>query len=218
VVASAKTPKATPGEYFELERLAETKSEYYDGVIVAMAGGTLEHDLANLNILASLHSQLIGKPCLPLTGNMRVNVPDCNCYFYPDATVACGEPQFQRLDGVQSLTNPTLIVEVLSESTEKRDREHKFFCCQTLPSLKTYILLAQDEPLVQVFEKRPNGKWEYSHYEGLGAIVPLPAIKCQLSLTDVYARIEFKTDSADAGMRILEQRARYGVDSSPAMI
>jgi Uma2 family endonuclease len=209
VVAYAKKPKVTPAEYLELERSAEQKSEYYNGEIVAMAGSTEEHDRAIGDIYVSLGAQLRGTRCEFFTGNMRVNVPDCNCYFYPDASVVCSEPQFQRIGGVQSLTNPTLILEVLSESTEKADREHKFFCYQTLPSLSTYILVAQDEPLVQVFEKQPNGKWEYSHYQGLDATVPLPTIDCQLRLADVYARVEFQADSTDPIMRILEQRAKY---------
>jgi Uma2 family endonuclease len=220
VVAYAKAPKVTPTEYLELEKSAETKSEYHNGVIIAMAGGTFEHDLANLNILATLHVQLRGKPCVPLTGNMRVNVPGCNCYYYPDTSVACEQPEFQRIEGVQSLTNPILIVEVLSDSTERFDRERKFFCYQTLPSLRTYVLVAQDEPLVQVFEKQVNGKWEFSHYQGLDAVAPLPSIDCELNLVDVYERIEFKLESETTTLQIMEERARYssqnGQDTAPS--
>jgi len=112
-----------PQEYLEREHSAETKCEYYDGVIVAMAGAGPEHDRATGDIYASLHTQLHGKPCEPFTSDMRVRVPACNRYFYPDVSVACGGAHFEALAGVRSLQNPTLIVEVLSESTEKTDRE-----------------------------------------------------------------------------------------------
>jgi Uma2 family endonuclease len=209
----------TPAEYLELERSAETKSEYHNGVIVAMAGSTEEHDLAIGDIYISIGAQLRGSQCKFYTDNMRVNVPECNCYYYPDASVACGEPQFQRIDGVQSLTNPILIVEVLSESTERFDRDRKFFCYQTLPSLKTYILVSQDEPLVQVFEKQSDSKWVFEHYEGLEAIVPLPSIGCELKLADVYSRVEFKPEAENAALRIMEERARYSEQgaSGPAV-
>jgi Uma2 family endonuclease len=191
MVAYAKQPYITPQEYLEQERTAETKSEYYDGIIVAMAGAGPEHDRVTGDAFASLHSQLKGRSCEPFTSDMRVRVPACNRYFYSDVSVACGGAQFEVLDGLRALLNPRVIIEVLSDSTEKNDRGDKFLCYQTLASLQTYVLIAQDRPQVEVFTRKPDGKWEYALLTGLNAVLALPSIDCELRLVDVYARIEF---------------------------
>src|SRR5579862_6033184 len=180
MVARAKTRFVTPVEYLQRECAAQTKSEYADGVIVAMAGAGPEHDRATGNIYASLHAQVRGTSCEPFTSDMRVHVPACNCYFYPDVSVACGGSRFELLAGVRSLQNPTLIVEVLSESTEITDRGDKLICYQSLPSLATYLIVAQDRPLVQVYERQSDGSWRYRLYQGLEDVLHLPAIDCQL--------------------------------------
>src|SRR5581483_5690988 len=132
MVAHPKPCYVTPEEYLERERAAETKSEYYDGVIVAMAGASPEHDRIAVDILRHLGNQLERSPCEPFSSDMRVRVPTCNRYYYPDVSVACGGSQFEALVGVRSLLNPKLIVEVLSESTEKNDRTDKYDCYRTL--------------------------------------------------------------------------------------
>src|SRR5262249_33624204 len=152
----------TQEEYLEGERAAETKSEYYDGVIVAMAGASPEHDRISGNLLRHFGNQLEGTPCEPFTSDMRVRVPECNRYYYPDVSIACGGSEFEGLSGVRSLLNPTVIVEVLSESTEKTDRGDKFLCYQTLPSLQVYVLIAQDRSQVEIYTRKPEDKWEYA--------------------------------------------------------
>lgn len=161
MLAYAKEPYITPEEYLERERLAETKSEYYNGVIVAMAGASPEHVRITGNVYAGFHVQLAGTSCEPFMSDMRVRVPACNRYFYPDVSVACGGSEFEVRSGVRSLLNPRLVVEVLSESTEKTDRGDKFVCYQTLDSLQTYILIAQDKPQVEVFTRQPDYTWVY---------------------------------------------------------
>lgn len=193
MVAHARAPFVTRDEYLKGEQDAVTKSEYFDGVIVAMAGASPEHDRTTGNIFASLHAQLRSSACEPFTSDIRVDVPTCNRYYYPDVSVTCGGSRFESVSGVRSLQNPTLVVEVLSESTEKADRGDKLLCYQTLESLETYIIVAQDEPLIQVYERQSDSSWLYTLYQGLDGTIRLPAIGCQLQLADVYARVEFRS-------------------------
>ena len=188
MVADPKPRFFTPEEYLRLERDAEVRSEYENGVIVAMSGGTPEHDLITGNIFGELRAQLKGKPCVPHTDNMRVWMPACNRYYYPDMSVAC-DPQYQILDGVANLINPVVIVEVLSPSTEGHDRGPKRDCYQTIPSLAAYILVAQDRPFVEVFTRLEDGDWRVHKLLGLEATLVISAIDCQLPLADIYARV-----------------------------
>jgi len=208
VVAYANISNVTRTEYLEIEGSAESKSEYYDGEIVAMAGCSLEHERIASSIHGGLYAQLKGEACEPLTGNMRVSVPECNCYFYPDVSVTCSDVTIESIAGVQSVVNPILIVEVLSESTERIDREYKLICYQSLPSLRTYVIVATDKPLFQVFERQPDGVWTYTHYQVLDAAVSFQTIGCKLTLAEVYARVRFKPDSATEALRVMEERAR----------
>jgi Uma2 family endonuclease len=189
--AFAEIPYITPEEYLAREGTAQTKSEYYDGVIVAMAGGSAEHDRVTGNIFASLHTQLAGTACEPFSSNMRVVVPACNRYYYPDLSVACGGAKFEIISGVESLQNPTVIVEVLSETTERIDRGDKLLCYQTMPSLVLYAIVAQDKPVVQVYERQPDGGWRYLTYIDLNDTVELSAINCRITLREIYARVTF---------------------------
>src|SRR5579862_9757055 len=144
MAAQTKPSYITQEAYLRRERNAETKSEYYNGVIVAMAGASPEQSIIAANVIIQLNAQLRSRGCIPFTGDLRVRVDACNRYFYPDATLLCGQPVYQMLEGVRSLCNPSLIVEVLSDSTATLDRDDKWHCYQTLESLTTYILIAQD--------------------------------------------------------------------------
>jgi Uma2 family endonuclease len=197
MVAHPKPCYVTPEEYLARERAAETKSEYYDGVIVAMAGASPEHDRIAVDFLRHLGNQLERSPCEPFSSDMRVRVPACNRYYYPDVSVACGGSQFEALVGVRSLLNPRLIVEVLSESTEKNDRTDKYDCYRTLASLATYVLVAQDRPRIEVFTRQPDDTWRHEVAKGLEAVLALPAIGCELKLADIYARVEFPPAPAE---------------------
>lgn len=182
-------PRLTPQEYLERERKAEKKSEYDDGVIVAMSGASWEHNLITSNVLRELGNQLRGKPCAVVGQDMRVRVPECNRYYYPDIVVVCGKPLFE--DGeLDTLLNPTLIIEVLSDSTETRDRGGKWLCYQTLDALTTYVLVAQAEPLIEIYRLQES-TWTYSKVKGSEEDLSLDAIGCELRLADVYERVEF---------------------------
>lgn len=179
----------TPEEYLERERAAETKSEYHDGAIVAMVGGTARHNQVTGNIYRHLGNQLEGGPCRIYINDVKVRIPAANFYTYPDVFVVCGEEQFLD-DRRDTLLNSTLIVEVLSPSTEAYDRGRKFAAYRTLPSLRDYVLAAQDEPRLERFTRQESGLWVLSEHTGLDAVIELPSIGCSLALQDVYRGVD----------------------------
>jgi Uma2 family endonuclease len=194
MVAQTKVTYITPQEYLEMERDAETKSEYDDGVIVAMAGSSPEHSAITFNLSVKLGVQLDGLPCRGFTSDLRVRVPVCNKYYYPDVTIVCNRPEFELLAGVRSLLNPTLLIEVLSNSTAATDRGEKWRCYRTLESLTTYVLIAQDRPEVEVYTRMEDGDWRLHTVIGLDASVPLRTFGCELRMADVYAGVTFPAE------------------------
>jgi len=175
-------------DYLAAERQAETKSEYLDGEVFAMSGASRSHNLIALNAAASMHGQLKGRPCETYAGDMRVHIPATGFYTYPDVTVVCGEPRFDDSE-LDTLLNPTLLIEVLSPSTEGYDRGKKFAHYRTLDSLREYVLVAQEEVRVEVFTRREDGHWLLSEASRLDEAIPLASIGCELRLTDVYDRV-----------------------------
>jgi Uma2 family endonuclease len=180
----------SPDEYLALERAAEEKSEYLDGIIYLMSGGTVEHSTISLNIGSELRAQLKGKRCRAFESNMKIGIPDSRLFSYPDASVVCGEPVF-RDQYRDVIINPTVIVEVLSSSTERFDRGKKFARYQQLESFTDYVLIAQDEPRVEHFAKQANGTWILTIVEGLENQLHLPSLDCVLSRNEIYDRVKF---------------------------
>ncbi len=185
-------PRYTPAEYLALERDAATKSEYLDGEVVAMAGASRKDNLITGNVLAALHPQLRGRDCEVYSSDMRVRIPASNRYTYPDVAVVCGEPAFEDAE-LDTLTNPTLLLEVLSPSTEGFDWR-KFGHYRTVPSLRVYLLVAQDTVHVDHFVRQDDGRWLLAEVADLGATLDLPEIGCTLALADVYDRVAFEVD------------------------
>jgi Uma2 family endonuclease len=181
-------PYLTAEDYLALERESEIKSEYLDGEMVAMAGASEEHNLIVLNVLAELRQQLKERPCRAYPSDMRVHVPATGLYTYPDGSVVCGEPRFDRVD-VDTLLNPTLIVEVLSPTTESYDRGKKFEHYRALDSLAEYLLVSQDELLVEQFVRQTGGTWLFTATAGREGVVQLPSIGCTLALSEVYDKV-----------------------------
>lgn len=178
----------TPQEYLMLERQADFKSEYLDGQIFAMGGATREHNLIAGNVFASLHRQLRQRPCEVYQNDLRVGVNSKRLYSYPDVIVMCGKPQFED-DQLDTLLNPTLIVEVLSKSTEEFDRGEKFRRYRTLASLQEYLLIAQQEYRLEQYSRQADGSWRLAEFEQLDDRVTLASIDCQLLLADVYEKV-----------------------------
>ncbi|HMA36124.1 MAG TPA: Uma2 family endonuclease [Chloroflexia bacterium] len=182
-----RQPYNTPAEYLAHERQAPYKSEYLAGQIVAMGGASREHNLITGNLFWVLKSQLRDRPCEVYTSDMRVKVSPRGLYTYPDSAVVCGEPQFEDAQ-VDSLLNPTLIVEVLSPSTEAYDRGAKFDYYRQLPSLQAYLLVAQDQGKVEYFA-RADASWVRTVTTDANAVVQLPVIGCAVPLAEVYRQV-----------------------------
>ena len=181
----------TPQEYLALERHSEVKSEYWQGDMFAMAGASEAHNLIALNVGAELRAQLKGKPCRVYPSDMRVRIPREPSYKYPDVIVVCGKPEFEDEER-DTLLNPTVIVEVLSPSTERYDRGAKFREYRTIDSLQEYLLISQDKALIERYERQEQTRfWTLSEAAGLNASLELPSIACRLEFAEVYANVEF---------------------------
>ncbi len=192
-MVSQPQPYTTPEDYLARERRAETRSEYHDGEIVAMAGASWEHNLISGATFRELATQLRRGPCQPIANDMRVWIPSHHVYTYPDIVVVCGEPEFQD-SAVDTLLNPMLIVEVLSPSTAApgQDRQgQKFALYRSLPSLREYLLIAQDEPRLVLYRRDPDNRWFIGDAHGLDATLDLATGGVTLALRDLYERITF---------------------------
>ncbi|MEN9230547.1 MAG: Uma2 family endonuclease [Thermostichus sp. DG02_5_bins_236] len=186
-------PKTPPQDYLTQERQAKFKSEYIDGDVVAMTGASRQHNLISLNIAASLHSQLRYRPCEIYMGDMRVAVDQEEFYTYPDIVVACEDPQF--LDGeLDTLLNPTLLIEVLSPSTASYDRGEKFSRYRQLSSLQEYLIVAQSTPALEHYRKQNEREWILIDITDCEALVELPSIQCQLAMRDIYEKVNFDSE------------------------
>jgi Uma2 family endonuclease len=178
----------SPQEYLTLERKAEFKSEYMDGVVYAMAGASTRHNLIVANLIITLGAQLKGRPCRVYPSDLKVRVPNSKRFFYPDVSVVCGDDEFA--DAEQDvILNPTLIVEVSSESTAAFDRGKKFLSYQQIGSLQEYLLVSQDEILVEGYARQGNDTWLYTKVTGLDGKLILPSIESELALRDVYDKV-----------------------------
>ncbi len=185
--------KLTPEEYLEIERKAEYKSEYFDGEIYAMSGAKRNHNKAATNVSGLIWQHLKGKDCESYSNDMRVFVPKTGLYTYPDVVAVCGEPKFQ--DKVfDTLLNPTLLVEVLSETTESYDRGKKFQHYRSIESLQEYVLVSQDEARIEKYVKRGDGFWLLSEAVGLDSEIEFASIECRISLAKVYDKIDFSDE------------------------
>ncbi|MBI2761285.1 MAG: Uma2 family endonuclease [Chloroflexi bacterium] len=188
----------SPEEYLKRERATETKSEYLDGTLVAMPGATPSHVLITVNIAGELRQQFKGRPCRVYTQDLRVRIAEGSMYAYPDVVAVCGDPSFET-DQLDVLTNPALIVEVLSETTEAYDRGLKFAHYRQRASLKEYVLVAQDRISVEHYV-RQGEQWVLTEATSLDDSIELPSIGCTLALRDVYEKVEklHKTAAPDA--------------------
>jgi Uma2 family endonuclease len=176
-----------------MEETAEQKHEFHDGEILAMSGGTYEHSVICLNVGGELRNRLQGGPCTPAEGNLRVRIQSQGRYVYPDISVVCGQPAFDPSDPNRTtILNPTVIVEVLSDSTEQYDRSKQFFAYRDVPSLEEYVLVSQHVPRVETFRRQVDGTWKIAGYfEGLEAIAMLTSLNVKLPLAEVYRNIQF---------------------------
>ncbi|MGL4609525.1 MAG: Uma2 family endonuclease [Trueperaceae bacterium] len=189
----AATPQTltSPQEYLELERKAAFKSEYRHGLIVPMPGASPEHIYIKSDLHTELGICLKSTPCELYDSDLKVRSK--STYSYPDLTIVCDEP-FYEYDADKNgiLLNPTLIVEVLSPSTEAYDRGNKFAAYRELTSFKEYLLISQTQPLVEQYVKQVNKSWTFSTHQGLDASVKLESVNCTFALKDIYRRVKFE--------------------------
>lgn len=191
----ASNPKKifTPEEYLAMEREANFKSEYFDGEIFAMAGASEEHNLIAGNIFASLHSQVRQQDCRAYISDMRIDMSKKGLYAYPDVVVVCGESKFSD-DHKDNLINPQIIIEVLSKSTEAKDRGFKFMRYRKLESFVEYLLVSQERPYIEHYVRQADNRWVMTEISSLEDTVKLSSIQCDLKMSDIYAMISFESE------------------------
>ncbi len=182
----------SPEEYLALERSSELRHEYVDGQMVAMTGASRNHSLIVTNLSGELRQQLKGRLCEVHTSDLRIQVSATGLYTYPDVVVVCGEPRFEDAH-VDTLLNPTLIIEVLSPTTESYDRGRKFEQYRTLESLQEYLLVSQDRPRVEQFLRQDGNVWLFTEVAGLDQTVSLPSIECQVAVAEIYEKVAFRS-------------------------
>lgn len=180
----------TPAEYLARERAASTRSEYLDGQIFAMAGASRQHNLITGNLVRELGSQLRTGACEVYPSDMRVKVPSTGLYTYPDVTVVCDEPEFEDSE-LDTLLNPTVLIEVLSKSTADYDQGQKFEQYRTLASLQEVLFVAQDSVHLVHYRRQSDETWILSETRDPEGLLALSSIGAELASTEVYAKVRF---------------------------
>jgi Uma2 family endonuclease len=196
----------TPAEYLAFERQSDVRHEYFRGELFAMSGASRQHVRISVNVTAWLAGQLKGQRCELFNGDMRVKVSPTGLYTYPDASVVCGRPRFEDKD-LDVLLNPTVIVEILSKSTEAYDWGERFAQYRTLDTLTDYLLIAQDKPLIERFTRQVAGGWLLTESTSLNVVMPIESIQCQLPLAEVYDRVEIDQAPPTPRLSVVEEEA-----------
>jgi Uma2 family endonuclease len=183
----------TVDEYFHWEATHEERYEYINGELFAMAGASENHNLVNVNLVAVLRPQLRKIPCKIYANDMRVQISENN-YVYPDLVVACKNPEFIRKP-LDTLINPTLIIEIMSPTTEAYDRRDKFKRYRQIASLQEYIIIPQNELSLEQHIRQSENTWLWTEHRGADTIVTFSSIDCQVRLGDIFEQVNF--DEAD---------------------
>lgn len=180
-------------EYFALELASEEKYEFWAGEVFCMSGASLAHNRIARNLGTALDMQLSARGCEVFPADMRIKVPSYPPYRYPDLTALCGQPEIERVSGLDVLVNPALIVEVLSPSTEAFDRGDKFTYYKSIASFSEYLLIAQHRPHVSQFVKQEDGVWTFREFNEMTDTVQCASVPCVLSLSEVYRDVTFES-------------------------
>ena len=190
-----RVPAFTAAEYLRIERAATYRSEFCRGEMFAMAGGSPKHSLIKMNLAGALWNRLRGHRCTAYDSDLRIRCPT-GLYTYPDASVICGELEFDD-EHKDTVLNPTLIVEVLSKTTEAYDRGKKFDHYRTIPALREYVLVAQDEPMMQRFLRNEDGTWTLTAVSGMDQVLAFKSIEVELPLAEVFDRVDFTAEETE---------------------
>lgn len=195
-MALPETNYISEKEYLALDADSDIRYEYVDGEIFAMAGASRNHNLITSNVHVSLANQLRNRPCEVYQSDMRVQTKADSAYRYPDIVVVCAEPLFADTNPV-SLINPTLIIEVLSESTAERDYEQKSHEYRQMPTVQEYVLISQTTARIQRYLKQDDVNWLYTDLTGLDQNLHLQSIDCTLEFGEVFRRVDFGISDDD---------------------
>jgi Uma2 family endonuclease len=190
-MAAELKPKLTFDEYLEIESKDEFKSEFINGWMYAMGGASSEHNQIVANLIIELGAQLKKRPCIVYPSDLPLKVEKREHGRYPDVTAVCGEPQFHKGKYLKALINPTALVEVLSTSTEDFDREAKLEGYRGVPSLRDYLLIAQDRCHVEHLIRQTANQWLLTEFNDLQDAIYLPSINCHLTFSDVYDKVKW---------------------------
>lgn len=189
-------PYLTETEYLEREQTSPIKHEYYAGEVFAMAGGSEAHNLIASNVNASIYAQIRGRGCRIYPSDMRIKIVNTGLYTYPDLTIVCGTPDFVNTKKRDTLLNPTIIIEILSSSTERYDRGVKFQNYRSIETLKEYILIAQNTYHVERYIRQEGNTWLLTEATGMESTIALESIQVTLALADVYELVDMPPESA----------------------
>ena len=189
-MATQPKKRYTPEEYLALERSSETKHEYFNGEIFAMSGASSRHILIVTNLVTGFWSRLRQGACRVFSTDLRVKADTTGLYTYPDVVVLCGPPEFSD-EQKDTLLNPALIIEVLSDSTKDYDRGGKFEQYRTIESFVEYLLVAQDRPHVEHYVRQTDGSWVLHETNRLEDTIQLTSVPCSVPLSEIYAKIDF---------------------------
>ena len=201
---SAVRTGISPEDYLAFERASEQKHEYADGEVFAMSGCTREHSLIAGNIQRELGNTLLDRPCEVHTSDMRVKIASTGRYVYPDASVVCGEPVFEDAE-VDTLINPNVIIEILSDSSEGYDRGDKFAQYQSVQSVTDYVLISQKTVRVEHFHRQPDGKWLLAIL-GPGAKLTIGSIGVTIDVDRVYLKVPLPAPARQVGVEAFVER------------
>lgn len=192
--AAQKQDVFTRDEYLEMEARAECKSEFYKGEIVAMTGGSPKHSIICFNLNGELREAIRDKECSGFESNMKLEIAEADAFVYPDLMVVCGEIELAK-DTMDAITNPVLVVEVLSPSTESFDRGKKFEYYRMVPSLRQYILVSQEEPMVESYYKEGESRWIYTVAKGIEQAILFQSLGCEIALKEIYRKVDWSKPS-----------------------
>ncbi len=181
----------SPADFLEFERASDTKHEYYQGEVFDMSGASLKHNILFSNIFSGLTTALKGKECRPFGSDLRVHIPINTLYTYPDISVVCGKVETTD-DSFDTITNPTVIIEILSASTRNYDLGKKFLLYRQIPSLKNYIMIDSEEVRVLMYTRNDNQTWIFEEHTNLENILTINAIGTVLEIKNIYETVDFK--------------------------
>ncbi len=187
MIAAKSDHPISPEEYLEHERHSPIKHEYLEGDVYAMAGTSTDHNIISGNLYIFLRNTLKNSPCRTYFADIKVRIDEGKRFFYPDVVVNCDPTNNRNLVYVDT---PTVVVEVLSESTESFDRGKKFQCYRTIPTLQDYILVSSQEYVVEIFHRIEDDRWILETYQGLEAIARIESLNLNIPLGEIYATVD----------------------------